>query len=390
MFFFFRPLPWEYAVRNLFRRPLRTLLTVFALTTVILVVLVVLGFTRGLERTLLVSGDRQTALVFSLGMGENLEYSSIPLGTGDIVAANLDGILQRYGKQYVSPELYLGTEMTVAGADQPSLGLVRGVTPGALRVRRQLQLASGNWPGPGEVLVGRLVAAKLGVPAEQLTVGGRLALEGRDWRISGLFSSAGSAFESEVWCRLDDLQEAMKRQDLSLIALTLAPGRDFADLDLFCKERLDLELQALPEVDYYAALQRDYRPVMMLARLVVALVCAAGLLVGLNTMYGSALGRIAELATLQTIGFVRGAILLSLIQEAVLVAAAASLLATVLALVFFNGAAMRFTMGAFTLRIDGLAVLSGCGMGMLVGFIGALPAAARALRGSIVTGLRTT
>jgi ABC-type antimicrobial peptide transport system permease subunit len=151
-----------------------------------------------------------------------------------------------------------------------------------------------------------------------------------------------------------------------------------------------LELQALPEVDYYAALQRDYRPVMMLARLVVALVCAAGLLVGLNTMYGSALGRIAELATLQTIGFVRGAILLSLIQEAVLVAAAASLLATVLALVFFNGAAMRFTMGAFTLRIDGLAVLSGCGMGMLVGFIGALPAAARALRGSIVTGLRTT
>ena len=390
MFFFFRPLPWEYAVRNLFRRPLRTLLTVFALTTVILVVLVVLGFTRGLERTLLVSGDRQTALVFSLGMGENLEYSSIPLGTGDIVAANLDGILQRYGKQYVSPELYLGTEITVAGTDRPSLGLVRGVTPGALRVRRQLQLASGDWPGPGEVLVGRLVAAKLGVPAEQLTVGGRLALEGRDWRISGLFSSAGSAFESEVWCRLDDLQEAMKRQDLSLIALTLAPGSDFADLDLFCKERLDLELQALPEVDYYAGLQRDYRPVMMLARLVVALVCAAGLLVGLNTMYGSALGRIAELATLQTIGFVRGAILLSLIQEAVLVAAAASLLATVLALVFFNGAAMRFTMGAFTLRIDGLAVLSGCGMGMLVGFIGALPAAARALRGSIVTGLRTT
>ena len=390
MFFFFRPLPWEYAVRNLFRRPLRTLLTVFALTTVILVVLVVLGFTRGLERTLLVSGDRQTALVFSLGMGENLEYSSIPLGTGDIVAANLDGILQRYGKQYVSPELYLGTEITVAGTDRPSLGLVRGVTPGALRVRRQLQLASGNWPGPGEVLVGRLVAAKLGVPAEQLTVGGRLALEGRDWRISGLFSSAGSAFESEVWCRLDDLQEAMKRQDLSLIALTLAPGSDFADLDLFCKERLDLELQAIPEIDYYAALQRDYRPVMMLARLVVALVCAAGLLVGLNTMYGSALGRIAELATLQTIGFVRGAILLSLIQEAVLVAAAASLLATVLALVFFNGAAMRFTMGAFTLRIDGLAVLSGCGMGMLVGFIGALPAAARALRGSIVTGLRTT
>ncbi|MAV38640.1 MAG: ABC transporter substrate-binding protein [Planctomycetaceae bacterium] len=389
MFSLFRPLPWEYAVRNLFRRPLRTLLTVVALTTVVLVVLVVVGFTRGLERTLLVSGDDQTALVFSLGMGENLEYSSIPMRTGDLVSSSLKGIQTRYGEQYISQELYLGTEIRVADADEPGLGLVRGVTPGALRVRSHLQLTAGRWPGRDEVLVGQLVAAKLGVQTAQLAVGESLELEGRSWRISGLFSAAGSAFESEVWCRLEDLQREMNnRQDLSLVALTLAPG-GFADLDLFCKQRLDLELQALPEVEYYKALQRDYRPVMMLARLVVVLVCAAGLFAGLNTMYGSVLGRIPELAMLQTIGFVRGAILLSLIQEGVLLASAASLLATLLALGFINGAAIRFTMGAFTLQIDGTAVLVGCGMGVLVGFIGALPPALRALRGSIVGGLRT-
>ena len=389
MFSLFRPLPWEYAVRNLFRRPLRTLLTVVALTTVVLVVLVVVGFTRGLERTLLVSGDDQTALVFSLGMGENLEYSSIPMRTGDLVSSSLKGIQTRYGEQYISQELYLGTEIRVADADEPGLGLVRGVTPGALRVRSHLQLTAGRWPGRDEVLVGQLVAAKLGVQTAQLAVGESLELEGRSWRISGLFSAAGSAFESEVWCRLEDLQREMNnRQDLSLVALTLAPG-GFADLDLFCKQRLDLELQALPEVEYYKALQRDYRPVMMLARLVVVLVCAAGLFAGLNTMYGSVLGRIPELAMLQTIGFVRGAILPSLLQEGVLLASAASLLATLLALGFINGAAIRFTMGAFTLQIDGTAVLVGCGMGVLVGFIGALPPALRALRGSIVGGLRT-
>ena len=32
---FFRLLPWEYAIRNLFRRPLRTSLTFAGLTTVI-------------------------------------------------------------------------------------------------------------------------------------------------------------------------------------------------------------------------------------------------------------------------------------------------------------------------------------------------------------------
>ena len=37
-------LPWEYGIRNLLRRPLRSGLTLLGLTTVILLVLVVVGF----------------------------------------------------------------------------------------------------------------------------------------------------------------------------------------------------------------------------------------------------------------------------------------------------------------------------------------------------------
>ena len=78
---FIRLLPWEYAIRNLFRRPLRTFLTFASLTTVIVLVFVVVGFIRGLQESLAVSGNPQTAIVFSLGMGENLEYSSIAMRT---------------------------------------------------------------------------------------------------------------------------------------------------------------------------------------------------------------------------------------------------------------------------------------------------------------------
>ena len=42
-----RLLPWEYGVRNLFRRPSRTLLTLAGLTLVVLLVLIVVGFIRG-------------------------------------------------------------------------------------------------------------------------------------------------------------------------------------------------------------------------------------------------------------------------------------------------------------------------------------------------------
>lgn len=385
---FFRLLPWEYAVRNLFRRPLRSCLTYAGLTTVIVMVFVVVGFIRGLERSLAVSGDPLTAIVFSFGMGENLEYSSIPMRTSDLVAASVVGIESQYGQRSVSPELYLGTQFSLDARESPALGLVRGVTPAALLVRRSIQIEEGDWPQAGEVIVGRLVATKLGVTPADVAVGREVTFEGRAWRVSGVFSAAGSAFESEAWCRLDELQQAMKRQDLSIVAVGLSPTGDFADLDLFCKSRNDLELQALREPEYYASLQRDYRPIRMLAWLVVLLVSGAGVFAGLNTMYGAVIGRISELSTLQTLGFARRAIVASLIQEGLLLAAAASLSAALLALVLMDDSAVRFTMGAFALRIDGGCVLIGCGVGFALGLLGTIPPAIRALRIPIVNGLK--
>ena len=385
---FFRLLPWEYAIRNLFRRPLRTLLTLAGLTTVITLVLVVVGFIRGLEKSLAASGDSRTAIVFSLGMGENLEYSSIPMRTHDLVPASVTGIEQRYGQKYVSPELYLGTQVGV-GQNEASMGLVRGVTRSALLVRRRLEIEEGDWPGVGEVMVGRLVATKLGSVDGNLTIGRWLNFEGRSWRISGIFSAGGSTFESECWCRLDELQQAMKRQDLSIVAVTLSSDVDFRDLNSFCKERLDLELQTIRESEYYANLQKDYGPVRWLALLVITLVSGAGVFAGLNTMYGSVVGRLREISTLRTLGFVRRAIVVSLIQEGLLLAAAASLLAALLSVIFVNGAAVRFTMGAFSLQVDITAVLIGCGIGLVLGVFGAIPPAIRALSMPVVDGLKT-
>lgn len=384
----FRPLPWEFAVRNLFRRPLRSALTFVGLTTVIVLVLVTVGFIRGLEKSLSESGNPNVAIVFALGMGENLEYSSIPARTADLLSASLEGIRRRYGRKYASPELYLATIIGCATGKEPTMGLVRGVTPAALLVRQQVQILQGQWPGPGEVLVGRLAAAKLGADEQELAVGRTIELEGRSWRVSGRFAASGSVFGSEIWCRLDDLQQALKRQDLSLVAVTLRPDADFAEVDLFCKERLDLELQAIREADYFASLQEDYRPVRMLAWLVAALVAGAGVFAGLNTMYGAVMGRTGELAALQTIGFARRAVLLSLVQEGLVLAVGASVAAALVAILAVNGVAVRFTMGAFELRIDSVAILAGLATGLLLGLIGAVPPALRALRMPVVDGLR--
>lgn len=382
-----RLLPWEYGVRNLLRRPSRSALTLGALAVVVLLIFVVVGFIRGLEQSLAVSGDPDVALVYSMNAEANIENSAIAAQVPGLLAANLSGIQERFEKSYISPELYLGTRITVNERAE-LLGLVRGVTPTAALVRRQVRIVEGTWPGPGEIMVGRLAAAKLGVDPQQLSIGRQVEFEGRAWNISGQFTAGGSAFESELWCRLPDVQQALKRQDLSVVAVLLRPGANLAEATLFCKERIDLELQAVRESDYYAALQRHYQPVRLLAWLVVVLVAGAGVFTGLNMMYGAVAGRTREIATLQALGFRRRAILTSLIQEGMLLAAAASLLAGVVALSWLNGMAVRFTMGAFTLRVDSMALLVGCGTGLLLGIVGAIPPAIRALRLPVAESLK--
>ncbi len=159
-------------------------------------------------------------------------------------------------------------------------------------------------------------------------------------------------------------------------------------MELFCKERTDLELQGLAETAYYQSLQKHYKPVRVLAWTVVFLVSAAGVFAGLNMMYGAVAGRIREIATLQAVGYRRCAILVSIVQEGALLAAAGSLVAGAVALLLINGMAVRFTMGAFALRIDGVALIIGCGAGLLLGVIGALPPAVKALRLPVAEGLK--
>jgi len=78
--------------------------------------------------------------------------------------------------------------------DEGGLGLVRGVTMAAPLVRRSVKLIDGDWPNNGEVIVGKLAAAKLGSDDDSLAIGNRISFEGRRWKISGRFTAGGAAY----------------------------------------------------------------------------------------------------------------------------------------------------------------------------------------------------
>jgi ABC-type antimicrobial peptide transport system permease subunit len=105
-------------------------------------------------------------------------------------------------------------------------------------------------------------------------------------------------------------------------------------------------------------------------------------------MYGAVAGRTREIATLRAIGFRRRAILASIVQEGTLLAALGALAASAVALGLLNGMSVRFTMGAFALRVDAVCLLIGAGIGLALGVLGALPPALKALRMPVAESLK--
>jgi ABC-type antimicrobial peptide transport system permease subunit len=348
----------------------------------------VTAFLRGLDAMLAISGDPRVVLVHAVGMSDNLELSSVAARTPGLLTASLSVVDNVAGQRCASPEIYLGTLVETESSRGPSMGVVRGVTRSAPLVRASLQVVEGHWPGPGEAMVGMLAGAKLGAAERDLAVGKSIRFEGRSWRISGRFAATGGALEAEIWLPLEELQQATKRQDLTMVALRLANDADSADVDLFCKERVDLELQATRETDYYGSLAAHYRPIRALAWVMTLMIAGAGAFATLNMMYGAVAGRTREVATLQTIGFGRRAIAVSILQEATTLSAAGALAALALALVALDGFAVRFSMGAFVLRMDPFAVVLSLALGMALGLVGAMLPATRALARPIVDGLR--
>ncbi len=382
-----RMLPFEYGIRNLLRRPVRSLLTTLALTLVTTLIYCTIGFLQGLTKMLEVSANPDTAIVFSINMGDNLEYSSIPMSTSGLIQGSVEGVSKTHGVADISPELFLGTQMTLPdGSD--AFGLLRGVTQEVFQVRRSVQIVQGDWIQPGEILIGRLAAVKLGIDPEQISVGSQLEFEGQVWRIAGVLESGGGVFDSEIWCRLTDLQQATRRDDLSLVAVSCTGKSGFAALNLFCKRRYDLEIQSMAEVEYFETLNKDYGPIRKLGWLMVSLITISGLFAGINTMYGAVVGRTRELAMLQTIGFGRKSIVFSLMQEGTLLGMAGAVLGFLFCRQFVHGVSIKFTMGAFGLQLDAWTVATGCLSGMIVGAVGALAPAVQALRKEITLGLK--
>lgn len=383
-------LPFDYAVRNLGRSPTRLAASVLGSAIVVLLVLAAGGLVRGMERSMSFSGNADNVMLLGAGSEESVERSEIGMDVPTLAAASVPGIKSRLDVDYVSPEVHMALVMrTSKDSTRDVQAVVRGVTPAAFLVHDQVRIIEGHAPRPGEyeLIVGQLTATRMGVDDSDIAVGKQLWFDNRAWTITGRFAASQTVMDAEIWVPLTDIQIATRRTTLSCVVITLDDAQ-LEDVAIWCAQRLDLELVAVRESDYYAGLLAFYRPVRAVIWVTAGLVALGGLLGGLNTMYAAFAARVRELGALQTLGYSRRALTLSFLQESVLATSVGAIIATVIAMTSLGGVAVRFSMGAFALTMDAQVILGGLAAALGVAVVGIIPPLWRCLRLPIVEALR--
>ena len=382
-------LPFTYAVRNLFRSKARLLQTIGGSALVVLLVMAAVAINDGMKRVLSASGSPNNVILVGAGSEESIQRSEVADRAGGIAEAAVPGIAETLGVRAVSSEIHYMSYLDLGDGERRQ-AVFRGVTPQALHVHPEVRLVAGSFPTAGQLMAGRLAWRKLGLAETDLKPATRVVLDGQELTISGTFAAPGTVLESELWTTLGDLRVLAKRETISCVVLRLNDPADFAEADLFAKQRLDLELSALRESDYYARLSSFFKPLRVMTWITAGLIAAGAVFGGINTLYAAFASRVREMATLQAIGFGRGALLASLVQESTLACLGGTLLASIAALLLLDGRTVPFSIGAFTLEIGPGVALTGILTGLFLGLLGALPPAIRCLKPALPVALRSS
>lgn len=381
-------LPLTYALRNLFRDKPRLLQTVGGSALVVLLVIAATALNGGMKQVLSASGSEKNVILLGAGSEESIQRSEVSPLLGGIAEAGVRGVSKTLGRPAASVEIHYMTYLTDQEG-RKGQGLFRGVTPRSLLVHPEVRLLEGRFPRSGEVMIGRLAWRKLRISESSLKTGATVSIDDSPMKVSGVFAAPGTVMESEVWSALGDLHMLAQRETVSCVVLRMDDPADFSEAEIFAQQRLDLELAALRESDYYAALGSFFKPLRVMTWITAGLIAAGAVFGGFNTLYAAFASRIRELATLQAIGYGRGAIFLSLVQESLIACLAGTLLASAAALLLLDGRTIPFSIGAFTVSVTPQVALAGLLTGILLGILGAVPPAIRCLRPPLPKALRS-
>lgn len=385
-------IPVIYNLRSVRQRWTSTIVAVLGIAGTVGVFIAMLSLARGFKATLVSSGSADNAIIRRAGATSEMD-SGVYLDQVHVIE-DAPGVARSSSGPMVSSEVVVVAPLPMKSTGTDANVQVRGVSPKALEVRKNIKIVQGRFfqPGLAELVVGRNAVNAY----EGLSLGSTIEFGGGKWTVVGVFDAGGSAFDSEVWADSEVLKQVYKRPENLFQSVTVhldSPGAltPFKDA-LTSDPRLSLDI--MREIEYYDKESRLLTTLIVVLGSMVAAVMGIGAVFGaLNTMYSAVSERAREIATMRAIGFGAGAVVISFIIEALIISFLGGVIGS-LAVLPLNGlttGAMNwqtFSHLSFAFKITPVLLALGIAFALVMGIIGGIPPAIRAARRPIAVALR--
>jgi putative ABC transport system permease protein len=365
---------------------------IFGIAGVVAVLVGVLSIAAGFRQVMAVSGSADSVIV--LRSGADSEMVSGLSHDQTRLIADAPGVARTAAGPLASAELFVIINLPKKSTGSDVNVPLRGVERAAFQVRDNLKIVAGRpfeW-GKDEVIAGVGAAREFA----GLQVGDKMKVGRYEWPVVGIFSADGATAESEVWTDAKVLQDAYQRGDsFQTVRAKLTSPAAFAQFKdaLTTNPRLNVEVER--QTDYYADQSTSVTLLITSLGYLIASLMGVGAIFGaLNTMYSSVAARTREIATLRALGFGRGAVIVSVTLESLVLALVGGGLGAGVAYFAFNGfhAAtvnwQSFSQLTFAFAVTPQLLEQGIVWATLIGLLGGMFPAIRAARLPIAAALR--
>lgn len=385
-------IPLAYNIRSVRQRWTSAIVAVAGIAGAVGVFVAMLSLARGFKATLVASGSPANAIVLRGGVSN--EMSSI-LTLADVrVVENAPGVAHAADGPRVSPEVVVVAAFPLKKTGTDANVQIRGVSPKVLEIRDKVRITRGRMfkAGLNELVAGRNVAGTYaGLDLDQTVKFG-----GGTWTVVGVFDAGGSAFDSELWCDAVVLDQVYQRPGNVFQSLTVhltSPEAFPAFKDALSSDpRLTVDTER--ETAYYEKTSQSLTTMITVLGTLVAFIMGIGAVFGaLNTMYSAVSERIREIATMRALGFGGGAVVGSFVFESLFIAGLGGLVgcAAILPINGWTTGTMNFQTFshlAFAFKVTPDLLGIGLVFALLMGLLGGLPPAIRAVRRPVAAALR--
>jgi ABC-type antimicrobial peptide transport system permease subunit len=266
--------------------------------------------------------------------------------------------------------------------------MLRGITDDFYRVKGEtFSIVEGrDLENKYDILIGYLVPMRLGRP---YAVGDSIVLEGRSWKIVGIYRAERDPVESGALIAMEDFREVSARGTYSYVEIKADSPKNIPTLMRYVNmafEALHAEfpdapaIMAIPERQYWSSLAKVFKMAVMLGNVRAAVIVIVVFLTIMNISHSFLMKRRGEVRVLSSSGFSGREIVAGVLLEAFIVSVIAGIIGGVIA-IKFSGTAINLQMSTVILKVGRSAVPRSLILAIVLG-LGAVILPARKLTGA--------